>query len=162
LKCENGEFCNKLGIIVYWKWFRFYCISSRLLVTVFEKILYTSKKFMMGTISSRILHQLRYIYPVRRCRWNVVSNTYWLYIRVIWQGLITLRGHLCLLRFVLLILFMCVSVLSSVLWCLLRFQQQQQQMLLFFNDSVHIKYDARFYMSPFFFFRKEMYIMRMQ
>jgi hypothetical protein len=28
----------------------------------------------MGTISSRILHQLRYIYPVRRCRWNVVSS----------------------------------------------------------------------------------------
>jgi hypothetical protein len=28
----------------------------------------------MGTISSRILHQLRYIYPVSRCRWNVVSS----------------------------------------------------------------------------------------
>ena len=94
-------------------------------VFFFKTTLYTSKEFLMGTISSRILHQLRY--PVRRCRWNVVSNTYWLYIRVIWEGLITLRGHLCLLRSVLLILFMCLSVLSSVLWCLLRFQQQQQQ-----------------------------------
>ena len=68
----------------------------------FETILYTSKIFLMGTISSRILHQLRDIYSICRCRWNVLSNTYWLYIWVAWrvsvtrQDLLTLRGPLCL------------------------------------------------------------------
>jgi hypothetical protein len=71
-------------------------------VFFFETILYTSKKFLMGTINSRISHQLRDIYSICRCRWNVVSNTYWLYIWVAWpvaykrQELLTLRGHLCL------------------------------------------------------------------
>ena len=70
-------------------------------VFFFKTTIYTSKEFLMGTISSRILHQLRYIYPVRRCRWNVVSKTYWLYIWVIWRvsynrhELLILRGHLC-------------------------------------------------------------------
>ena len=107
-------------------------------VFFFKRTLYTSKEFLVGTISSSILHLLRYIYSVRRCRWNVVSNTYWLYIRVIWrvsfkrQRLLNLRGHLCWWVSVLLIFFwccpiMCLSVLSSVLWCLLRFLQKNQK-----------------------------------
>ena len=70
-------------------------------VFFFETILYTSKEFLMITISSRISHQLRDIYSICRCRWNVVSNTYWLYIWAPWrvcykrQELFTLRGYLC-------------------------------------------------------------------
>jgi len=70
-------------------------------VFFFETILYTSKKYLMGTISSRISHQLRDIYSICRCRWNVVSNTYWLYIWATWRvsykrkDLLILHGHLC-------------------------------------------------------------------
>jgi hypothetical protein len=77
-------------------------VTTSTVIFFFETILYTSKTFLMGTISSRILHQLRDIYSICRCRWNVLSNTYWLYIWVAWlvsstrQDLLTLRGHLCL------------------------------------------------------------------
>jgi hypothetical protein len=95
-------------------------------VFLFKTILYTRNEFMMGTISSRISQQLRYmyIYSVRRCRWNVVSKTYWLYLWVIWRvsykrhELFILCGHLCWLcpfcsYFFLCCPIMCLSVLSS-------------------------------------------------